>query len=129
MKLKRILLIAGTAAPIVFSGAAYALSSTTPTDYVLDVNAGQAQIKNDPVIAAQAASVKDGEGVDGQVDNNQADVAEAIDSQEADTGDSQTGEAIHGDASSGESTSSDASGSSTDGTSTTSSTSHNGGTN
>ena len=104
MKIKKILLIAGIAAPLAFAGVAYAV--TVPSDFAQDVTAGQNQLNGDQSAKTQANEVKDGENVEGQVDDGQVQVDETVGQQEGNMGDNEGGEAAHGEANSGSSESS-----------------------
>lgn len=124
--MKKLLLIAGVAAPLALAGVAFAV--TVPSDYVQDVTAGQTQLSTDQSAKTQADAVKGGESVDGQVDGAQEQVDETVSDQESNMGDTQSGEAVHGDASSGESDSSTKDGSSAGTSNSTNTTTTNGGT-
>jgi len=58
-------------------------TKTVPSNYAVDVNAGQATLKKDPVAAAQSKEVKAVETSKGEVDNEPAEVKEAIEADEA----------------------------------------------
>lgn len=95
--MKKLLLIAGVAAPLALSGAVYA--ATVPSDFAKDVNAGQSQLSSDQNAKTQANEVKDGESVEAQVDDGQVQVDETVGQQENNMDDNQSGEASHSEAS------------------------------
>ena len=67
-----------------YGSVAFAQTATPkPSDYATDVQAGQAAILNDPVVASNAKEVNDSESDKGDVDNEPAEVKEAVEPQEA----------------------------------------------
>lgn len=54
-----------------------------PSDYAIDVQAGQKALQNDPATAANAKEVNDSEKDEGDVDNEPAEVKETVEPEEA----------------------------------------------